>query len=49
MRRMEDCSRGMAKYLVGAGADIHAKDNAGETPLHHAAWKDAVEAANVSV
>ena len=38
-----------AKYLVGAGADIHAKDNLGETPLHEAAYGDAVEAAKYLV
>ena len=29
-------ARETAEWLVGRGADIHAKDNAGETPLDEA-------------
>ena len=31
----------VAQYLVGQGADMHAKANGGGTPLHGAAMRDA--------
>jgi ankyrin repeat protein len=31
------------KYLKSVGADIHAKDNDGWTPLHSASWNGHLE------
>jgi ankyrin repeat protein len=33
----------IVEYLVGKGADINAKDNGGETPLHFAVSYDNLE------
>ena len=37
----------LTRSLLTQGADVHAKDNDGWTPLHRAAWEDATTTAEV--
>ena len=46
MAALTDAS-GTAQGVAESGADVHAKDNDGFTPLHYAAAKDASATAEV--